>query len=186
VGALFQRGAFSAENTKATADALSAFALGIPGYVMIKIFTPCFYAQYDTKTPLKISIISLLANVSLNVLFMQFLAHVGIALATSIASWITAALLYYNLRKRRMFIIDRQMAIRLPKIMLCAVFMVISMYVGQVMLLQGYTNASSLITRVVGILGTMLIGTSSYLFCTAVTRTVSIAEVKQLVRGKGH
>jgi putative peptidoglycan lipid II flippase len=183
---LFQRGAFNAENTKATADALSAFALGIPGYVMIKIFTPCFFAQYDTKTPLKISCISLLVNVSLNVLFMQFLAHVGIALATSIASWVTSALLYYKLRKRRMFIVDQQMFIRLPKIMLCALVMVISMYLGKLLLLQDYVNASNLFGRIIGIVGIIVVGLVSYLACIMFTKTVSLNEIKRLVRNKAQ
>ena len=62
VFALFERGAFSHQDTILTANCLIAFSLGLIGYIMIKIFTPVFFAIYDTKTPVKISLISIIIN----------------------------------------------------------------------------------------------------------------------------
>ncbi|NBV42581.1 lipid II flippase MurJ, partial [bacterium] len=85
---LFMRGAFDANVAVQTAHALSAFALGLPAYVLIKALSPAFFARGDTKTPVKIAFFSVALNTLLNLLLIGLLGHVGIALGTSIASWV--------------------------------------------------------------------------------------------------
>lgn len=87
-------------DTQATAAALSAFSIGIPAYVLTKIFGAGFFARQDTKTPVRIACACILVNLILNLILMQYLAHVGLALSTSIAAWVNAGLLYYALKKR--------------------------------------------------------------------------------------
>lgn len=91
---IYERGAFNAENTIKTAEAISAFALGLPAFILSKILTPIFYANHDTKTPLKITIYSLSTNIILNIILMKPFGHIGIALGSSIAGWYNFWLLY--------------------------------------------------------------------------------------------
>lgn len=100
VTVLFQRGAFDAAAAEATAGALAAFAAGLPAYVLIKALTPGFFAREDTKTPVKIAVVAMVANVALAVALMQVLAHVGIALATALSAWFNAITLGILLVRR--------------------------------------------------------------------------------------
>ena len=85
---LFERGEFTLLETKQTAHALVAYALGIPAFIIIKSCQPAFLATGNTKTPMYIGFILLLLNIFLSFTLMHYLRHSGIALATSLASWI--------------------------------------------------------------------------------------------------
>ena len=81
---------------------VSAFSLGVPAYVLIKVLTPGFYARQDTKTPVRIALVSMLFNLIGNLLSVLYLnaGFVGIALSTAIAAWVNVILLYWLLHKR--------------------------------------------------------------------------------------
>ncbi len=104
---LFERGAFAAVDTPPAAAALSAFAVGLPAFVLIKVLQPAFFAREDTKTPMYFAGINLVINVVLSLgLFFLFRAwgwmpHVGIAIATSVAGWCNAILLWRTLRSTK-------------------------------------------------------------------------------------
>ena len=103
---LFERGAFVAEDTLYTAKVLSNFALGLPAYIIIKVLVSCFFAREDTKTPLYISIVSVITNVVLSLLLIGSMREMGIALATAISAWINALLLYVFLYTRNLIQFD--------------------------------------------------------------------------------
>jgi putative peptidoglycan lipid II flippase len=123
VGALFERGAFTAADTAATATALAAYAAGLPAYVLIKALQPGFFAREDTRTPVLIAGGSMVLNAVLMPLLMWPLGHVGIALATAISSWANAAGLWVVLRRREALAIDRPLARRAPRLVLCTLLM---------------------------------------------------------------
>ena len=100
VAVLFERGGFDAVATRATAAALAAFALGLPAYVLIKVLATGFFAREDTRTPVLVAAASLLVNVAVILATVGRLGHVGIALATALASWLNAALLALLLHRR--------------------------------------------------------------------------------------
>ena len=85
---LFERGEFTFNETKQTSVALFAYSLGIPAFIMMKSCQPAFLATGNTKTPMYIGFILLILNVILSFILMSLLNHAGIALATSIVSWI--------------------------------------------------------------------------------------------------
>jgi putative peptidoglycan lipid II flippase len=116
VQVLFERGAFGPAETAATAGALAAYAVGLPGYVLVKVLAPCFHARGDTVTPVKIAVTSLVANVVLIVLLIGPLAHVGIALATALSNGLNAGLLAVGLARRELFRPDDRLRRRLPRI----------------------------------------------------------------------
>ena len=106
ISVLFERGAFSAEDTRATALALAAFALGLPAFVLIKVFSPGFFANEDTRTPMYFAGISMVVNVVLSFSLFFWIGHVGIAIATSVAGWVNALLLWKTLTNRNLFVLD--------------------------------------------------------------------------------
>ncbi len=100
IAGLFERGAFDATDTRATAAALMAYASGLPAYMLTKAFVPVFYAEKDTRTPTRIALVALAANFALNLALIGPFAHVGLALATSLAAWMQTGLLAHRLRRR--------------------------------------------------------------------------------------
>ena len=103
IGVLFQRGAFDATATAATADALTFFALGLPAFVMIKVFQPGFFAREDTMAPTIFAGISVALNIALSLYLFPLLGHKGIAIATSASAWVNALSLAGLLRVRGHF-----------------------------------------------------------------------------------
>ena len=103
VRVLFERGAFDAVATIATANALIAFAAGLPAFVLIRVLQPGFFAREDTATPTVFAGLSAIANVALSIALFPSLAHVGIAIATSASAWLNALLLGYWLHRRAHF-----------------------------------------------------------------------------------
>lgn len=129
VKVLFERGAFTSQDTAATAAVLAVFALGLPAFVMIKVFSPAYFAREDTKTPMRYATISLTANTAGSiVLFFLFrrlgyLPHLGIAVATALGGWLNAGLLWATLVRRGHFAIDRRMRRALATILLSSAVM---------------------------------------------------------------
>src|SRR5271169_1325917 len=116
LSALFERGAFGSTDTAATAAALAAYAAGLPAFVLIKVLAPAFFARHDTATPVKVAIAAMTANLCLTLVLMQFLAHVGIALATTMAGWLNALTLLALLIQRRHFGFDPRARRNLPRV----------------------------------------------------------------------
>lgn len=120
---LFERGAFDAAATTATANALAAFAVGLPAFVLVKVLIPGFSSRRDTRTPLYIVMVSIAANVALNLALIGPLKHVGIALASSLSGWLNVALMGFVLHRRGHLRIDAQLLQRVPRLLLAAVLM---------------------------------------------------------------
>ncbi len=94
---LFYSSAFNAEDVTMATRSLMAYAPGLMAIILIKVLAPGFYAQQDTRTPVKIGIIAMVVNMGLNILLVFPLAHAGLALATSLSSALNAYLLYRGL-----------------------------------------------------------------------------------------
>ncbi len=97
---LFQRGAFGAESTRMTAVALFYYTLGLWAFSSVRILANMFYALQDTKTPVKVAVLSFVVNVLFSVALMGPLKHGGLALATSLAAAVNVLVLLHLLRKR--------------------------------------------------------------------------------------
>ena len=100
VALLFKRGAFDAETVRQTAGALLYYCVGLWAFSAVRIVVSTFYALQDTRTPVRIAIIAIAANIILSVILMKPLAHCGLALATSLSSMLNLVLLICVLRKR--------------------------------------------------------------------------------------
>jgi putative peptidoglycan lipid II flippase len=122
---LFERGAFTQEDTLYTSQVLAYFALGLPAYVLIKVLIVCFFAREDTKTPLYISIISVISNIILSLILISTMREMGIALATAISAWINAIVLFIILIFRQTLSLDRQMISNVLKLLLCSLGVIV-------------------------------------------------------------
>jgi putative peptidoglycan lipid II flippase len=128
VRGLFQHGRFTAEDSVLCGWALSAFSIGLPSYVLVKVLTPGFYARADTRTPVRFALWSVAINLVGNLILIPSLAplgfgHIGPPLATAIASCVNTWLLYRTLRRRGHFEADRQLRRRIPRLALAALMM---------------------------------------------------------------
>jgi putative peptidoglycan lipid II flippase len=123
ISVLFERGAFGAGETSATAAALAAYAAGLPAYVLIKVLGPGFFAREDTVTPVKVAAGCVAINLVLNLVLMGPLLHVGVALATAISAWVNAGLLAFLLARRGHFAADARLRRVIPRIVLASAAM---------------------------------------------------------------
>src|SRR5688572_9842357 len=104
VTTLFQYGAFSADDTFATRDAVVAYSVGLVGLILVKVLAPGFYARQNIKTPVKVAIVSLAATQLMNVALVWHLRHAGLALAISLGACLNAGLLFWLLRRRAVYL----------------------------------------------------------------------------------
>ncbi|MCM1322774.1 MAG: murein biosynthesis integral membrane protein MurJ [Acetobacter sp.] len=120
---LFEHGKFTAADTKKTALALQAYAIGLPCYVMVKALMPNFFARGDTQTPVKYSIVVFITNLSMNLLLMKPFGHIGIATATSIAAFVSLYQYINGLKKRGYWFFSNELKKKTLNIALCSIFM---------------------------------------------------------------
>jgi len=97
---LFQYGHFTGHSVIMAQKSLSAFAIGITPFMLVKVLAAGFYAKQDMRTPVRIAVVAMITNTALNVLLIWPLAHAGIALATSLAALVNTGCLFYFLRLR--------------------------------------------------------------------------------------
>ena len=103
VRVLFERGEFDALATTQVAQALVGYAWGLPAFVLIRVLQQGYFARKDTRTPTVFAGISVVANIAISLALFPSLQHVGIALATTISSWLNAVLLAIFLARRGYF-----------------------------------------------------------------------------------
>jgi putative peptidoglycan lipid II flippase len=123
ISALLQQGAFVRADTLAAAAALQAFSLGLPAYVLIKVLTPGFHARGDTRTPMRIALVAIAANLVGNLTLIWPFGHVGIALATALSAWLNVGLLWWFLGRRGHFAADAGVRRAVPRMALAGLVM---------------------------------------------------------------
>lgn len=185
VTVLFERGAFTAADTPAVAYALAIFALGLPAFVLIKVFQPAFFAREDTKTPMRFAVISLTINTlgSIALFFwfrrLGFMPHLGIAVATTLGAWLNAFLLWRTLQSQGYFEADGRLARVLPMIIFSALIMGAELWFATQALAPWFNATNSLVVRAAG-LG-LLVGSGAALFF-AIAHLTGAARLDKLAR----
>jgi len=133
--ALFGYGRYTPGATHYTAQALAAFSIGLPSYILVKVLTPGFYARQDTRTPVRFALISIAVNLVGNLMLIVPLRHMGPPLATAIASTVNVWMLYHRLVQRGHFIADRRLRRRAPRLVLAALAMGAVLWRGQLVMM---------------------------------------------------
>jgi putative peptidoglycan lipid II flippase len=132
IRALFERGAWTAEDTQGTAWALAFLAIGIAGHALLELLSRAFYALEDTRTPVMIGVLSMVANIVLSLVFVRLIgdpaslargAFAGLALANSVTTLAEAAVLWLLLRRRVGVLDDRAVLISIGRAALAAAVM---------------------------------------------------------------
>ena len=130
VATIFERGRFTPDDRTAVAQALLIFSLGLPAYVLNKALVPGFFGRSDTRTPVIASTIGLISNVIVNLSLMRSLGHVGIAVGTVVAAWLTAGILATVLYRRGHLKPDDRLKRRLPRMLVACGAMGVTVWWG--------------------------------------------------------
>lgn len=125
---LFQYNQFTAHDTLMVKYSLLAFAVGIPAFMSVKVLASVYYAQKNIAAPVRFAAIALVCNIILNIALIRFLAHAGLALATSIASTVNVALLIFGLYRQNLFVFDKTWLFFLARILMANILMAIVLY----------------------------------------------------------
>lgn len=178
---LFERGAFTSEDTIMTAQILRAYAVGLPAYILIKVFSTIFFASQDTATPVKISIIATLVNIGLSIALIGPMGVSGIALATSIAAWVQVVAYIWLLRKGASYKIERAVWIKLAKVL--GACLIMAALIGGVDI-QWRVNSESTISFMdeLKLLGLVFTGLVGYTLAVIRVGLFSFSDLKRLRR----
>ena len=125
VTSFYQGGNFSANDSQTTAQVVAALVVGLPAYVLVKVLIPGFFARKDTKTPVYTAGVSLLINITLNLILIPIYGIVGLAFAGAVAAWCNCAMLYFMLHTRGHFHLEWSLLLRIARIFLSAIGMAI-------------------------------------------------------------
>ncbi|KPF93402.1 hypothetical protein IP81_04105 [Novosphingobium sp. AAP83] len=178
--ALFGYGKFDALDTHYTAQALAAFSIGLPSYILVKMLTPGFYARQDTKTPVRYAMISMGVNLIGNLMLIVPLQHMGPPLATAIASTVNVWLLYRTLVKRGHFVADARLKRRVWRLALAALAMGGVLWLGQGLVLP-YVHGTWTI-RIAAMAALVTAGAVVYGLATVILGAFSKDDLKLLLR----
>ncbi|MBM3647331.1 MAG: murein biosynthesis integral membrane protein MurJ [Alphaproteobacteria bacterium] len=182
VRVLFERGRFSPEDTWRAGGALAAFAVGLPAFVLIKALTPGFFAREDTRTPLNIAIVAIVVNVALNLAFLYgtSLAHVGIALATSLSGWLNAAMLALVLVRRGHWLADARLRSRSLRMLVATIGMAATLWLALTALTPALAHAD--LKGVAALAAVCLLGLAVYAALGALLGIVRPSELRAALR----
>ena len=147
VRVLYERGAFTPEDTTLVAEILAIFGLGLPAFVLIKAFTPGYFAREDTKTPMIFAAISVAVNVSIALWLFPRIGAPGIATASAVAGWINAALLLGVLDPRGHWGRDAGLTKRTPRLILASAVMAGAIWAAVTYLEPQLASASPVYTQ---------------------------------------
>ena len=125
---VFAHGKFSAFDASQASLSLIAYASGLVPLMLIKVLAPAFYARQDIKTPVRIGIIAMVANMVFNLMLAPFISYVGLALATALSGSLNAWLLYHGLVKRDIYRLNSTTLWLLGKAVLAAALMAALMF----------------------------------------------------------
>jgi putative peptidoglycan lipid II flippase len=100
---LFQYGEMTGRDVDMAAKSLRAYGLGLAAFMLIKVLAPGYFARQNTRTPVRIAVIAMVANMVLNLLLIIPLQHAGLALATSLSAYLNALLLYLGLKRAKVY-----------------------------------------------------------------------------------
>ena len=174
ISTLFQHGAFTAEDANLTALSLAGFAIGIPGYVLVRVLQPGYFARENTKTPMLIAGVTVIVNIVFSIMLFDSLGHIGIAIATSIAAWVNVALLLFGLRN--FWKPDARLKSRMPKILIASIVMGSLLWILHQTIKEMFNHDFWL--RLGGVSMLVIFGITIYFFIAFKLKASSLKELK--------
>ncbi|WP_350335834.1 murein biosynthesis integral membrane protein MurJ [Coralliovum pocilloporae] len=181
IAAVFQHGAFTSEDTALTARVLTAFAFGLPAFVLIKIFSPGYFAREDTATPMRFAAVSVAVNVVGSLALFPVFGPVGIAYATSVSGWVNAALLFAGLIKRGHWSFASGTLRQLGGVLLSAAIMGGLLWWGE-STLSGLVTSTAILARISLMLALVTFGAVTYFVAIQLTGTLDLRQARRFLR----
>jgi len=154
ISSLFGYGSFNEENVKNSGKALFYFGMGLPAFSLIKVFSTFFFARHNTKTPFYISLLSVLLNIFISVIFFKEIGFIIIPIATTISSWFNAIFLFIFLKKKNLFtfnsiFIDRFIRILISSILMGILFNYLITFLDNKLIYEEISKSIYLVSTVV-------------------------------------
>lgn len=172
---IYERGEFTATSTYLTGGALTYYAIGMIGYGLMEILNKAFYAMQDSKTPMKISALAIIMNILLSIGLVKVNDYLGLPLAASITSIITAILMIYAINKKMNGIVDKKTTVECAKTIVSALIMGVVVY-----LIAKINIKHQIITLAVSVLSGVIV----YFITMLVLKSETIDEFKKIMKLK--
>ena len=133
--ALFARGAFNLTAADTSAAALAAYGAGLPAFVLVRCVVPSFYARGDTATPVRATLISVLANIAMKVTLVwgAHLGVIGLALGTSTGAWVNLGILTWLARRRAVLVATPELKRAIVPVLAAAGAAAVGLFTGSVL-----------------------------------------------------
>ncbi|CAM5535265.1 putative peptidoglycan lipid II flippase [Aquamicrobium terrae] len=183
---LYERGAFAANNSTPTVAAILAiFGLGLPAFVLIKAFTPGYFAREDTRTPMVFAAISVAVNVGTALTLFPSMGAPGIAVASAIAGWTNALMLLAVLIRRGHWGRDAPLLKRIPRLVLSSALMAAFLHYGAIWCAPWLASAAPLLTKAAALAGLSTAGAAFYFALAFATGGADAGMVRRNIRRGG-
>lgn len=180
IATLFEHGEFTRTETLQTSYVLMGYGLGLPAYVASKVFMTAFWAHQDTMTPVKISIMTALANIALCLALIGFLGVAGISLATGLVGWMQVYLLYRQLKGKEALEFDERLRTVFPKIALSSCIMAVVLSLSWYVLRDQFSG--SLWTEILALVALLGGGAITYALAIQVSGVLNLKEIKTYLK----
>ena len=173
---LFGYGSFDRLSVKKSSDALFYFALGLPAFSFIKIFSSFLFARNNTKTPFYFSLFSVIINITISVHFFSEIGFIIIPIATTISSWLNSLLLLFFLIKKNYFSLNLNLIKPIFKILLSTIFASIIFYFLIIFFENNlsYESEFKLLTIIMLVIVTFIV----YVLISILTKAFKISDIK--------
>ena len=176
VSSLFGYGSFNEESVKNSAEALFYFSLGLPAFSLIKIFSNFIFARNNTKIPFYFSVVAVIMNILISIVFFKDVGFIIIPIATSISSWTNSLLLYMYLHIKQYFKINKNLVFQLIRVSLSSIIMgiclfsLISFFDSQLTFENNY--------KVIYLLFLVILSILIYFVVSLLTKAFKISDIK--------
>ncbi len=181
VALVYERGAFDRDTAELTSLVLAGFAIGLPSFVLIKIFQPSFYAREDMKTPMYFSGVNAILNIILSLVLFPIYGVFGLAIATSVAGWVNAFLLWAALYMGKHFRIAAKTLRNILLICLASFIMAGILYGGELWLGNALTD-SGLLARLALIGSLIAVAAIAYFAIVIATGAIPKEQMKRMLK----
>jgi putative peptidoglycan lipid II flippase len=178
---IYEHGIFSRAATNMTASALFYYSIGLFAYACVRLITMSFYALKDTKTPVKIGIYIVFINIALDLILIRYLAHSGLALATSVAAILNMIILLKVLQDKIGDMELKSQASFLIKIVISSIFLgiicvLVSNYFGSVLDLNDKYN------QIIQVTASIFSGGLVYFIISYILGVKEVRSLKQSIK----
>ncbi len=173
---LFGYGSFDVESVKNSAKALFYFSLGLPAFSLIKIFSSFLFARNDTNTPFKISVLSVIINILISVIFFKEVGFIIIPIATTISSWLNGIILMIIVINKSYFNFSSNFHISILKI-LFSNFVTLSIFINLIKFFSEYLtyeNNYKFLCIIILVIITFIM----YILISIVTKAFKLSDIK--------